>query len=428
MQESKLKSSQKKQVNLIRKFFNEFSSDSLYRNSIYLMLGTAIMAALGFIFWAIVSRMYTAEQVGLATTVISVMGLITSFSLLGLNTGLIRFLPSSDRKNDKINTCFSLAAVVTIIISTIFLLGLQGFSPKLIFIKKNVIYSFVFIIFMVFSTLSSLIESVFISYRSSGYILLKNSIFSIFKLIFPAALVFLGAYGIFGSWMLSLIISFIVTFYIMIYKFSYVPKMVFYDSIILKIGRYSFGNYIAGFIGGASVLLLPLMITNLHYPEMTAYYYMAMTIASVLYIIPTATSNAVFAEGSNNQAILKKAVKKAAKIISALMLPAIVIILIAGKIVLSFFGEKYAANGYPLLIILSIAGIFISINSVYGTILRVRNKIKTMIIMSTFNAITTLGLSYLFIMQQTFHLNYIGYAYLAGQVVNTILYVFIVKR
>jgi len=61
----------------------EVMKDSLYRNSIYLMTSTLIMAVLGFVFWMVNARLFTTEQVGLATTIISVMGLITGFSVLG---------------------------------------------------------------------------------------------------------------------------------------------------------------------------------------------------------------------------------------------------------------------------------------------------------------------------------------------------------
>lgn len=410
-----------------KKKYEMFMKDSLYRNSVYLMFGTGIMAILGFIFWIIVSRLYTVEQVGLATTIISIMGLITSFSLLGLNAGIIRFLPSSERKNDKINTAFTLTALITIIVTTIFLLGLKGFSPKLIFIKQNMFYSLAFILFMVFATLSSLIESIFLAYRSAGFILLKNSIFSVLKLIFPAMFVFLEAYGIFGSWMFAVIVSFLVSAIILTSKFEYKPKIVFYDSIIHKIGRYSFGNYIAGFIGGLATMLLPLMITNLHYPEMTAYYYISMSIIGALFVIPQATSNSLFAEGSNNQKKIKEQVKKAIKIISLLIIPAIILIMFLGKYVLAFFGQSYAIEGTGFLQILAISAIFVSINSVYGAVIRVRKMIRFMIVLSVISASIILGLSYLSIING-YGLQGIGYSFLTGQIVNSIIYISFVRK
>ena len=91
----------------ISKFYNYLTNDSLFRNSIYLMLSTGVMAVFGFFFWIRNARLYSAEQVGIGTNLISTMTLISSFSLLGLGNGLIRYLPTSERKNKKINTIVS---------------------------------------------------------------------------------------------------------------------------------------------------------------------------------------------------------------------------------------------------------------------------------------------------------------------------------
>jgi O-antigen/teichoic acid export membrane protein len=71
------------------------------------MLNTGVMAVFGFFFWIINACLYSDEQVGIGTTLISIMTLISSFSILGLGTGLIRYLPTSERKNKKINTFIS---------------------------------------------------------------------------------------------------------------------------------------------------------------------------------------------------------------------------------------------------------------------------------------------------------------------------------
>jgi len=395
--------------------------DSLYRNSLYLMIGTFVMSILGFVFWMINARLFTTEQVGLATTIISASVLITSISALGLGAGLIRFLPKSERKNQKINTCFTLIALFTIVVSVIFLLVIDFTSPKLHFIKENMILAFVFIVFMVFASLNGLIDNVFVAYRSAKYTLVKNSIFSILKLAFPFLLVSLGAYGIFGSWMLALIIGFIVSFIILIYKFNYKPRFVFYDSIIRKIGKYSFGNYVAGFIGGLPTLLLPLIITNMLKAETAAYYYMAMMIASTLFIIPSATSNSLFAEGSYNEKQLKHQVKKAIKIISLLIIPAIILTIIFGKYVLLLFGKSYSSEGYMFLNLMAISGIFVAINAVIASIIKVRKKISVLITRSMLSAVFILGLSLLFIKQGQGLLG-IGYAYLIGQILTAIMF------
>lgn len=44
------------------------------------MLSTAVQAFFGFFFWVINARLFTTEEVGIATTLISVMALIGTFS------------------------------------------------------------------------------------------------------------------------------------------------------------------------------------------------------------------------------------------------------------------------------------------------------------------------------------------------------------
>ena len=396
--------------------------DRLYKNSVYLMLSTLIMSIFGFFFWMINARLFTAEQVGLATTIISVMGIITSFSLVGLNAGLIRFLPKSERKNKKINTCFSFVGIITVIITTIFLLLLSVISPKLLFIKENLILSLIFIVFMVFASLSSLIDSVFIAFRSAKFVLIKNTIFSALKLILPFLLVSLGAYGIFSSWMLALIIGFIVSFIILIFKFNYKPKFVFHESIIKRMGSFSFGNYIAGFIGGLPALLLPLIIINKLNTETVAYYYMAMMIAVLLFTIPQATSNSLFAEGSYNEEKIKEHTKKAIKIIALLLIPAIIFTFILGKYVLLFFGKSYSQEGYMFLNLLAFSGIFVSVNAVFSALFRVKKMIKELIVRSVVGSFMILVLSYVFIMMGLGLLG-IGYSWLIGNAIISFMFV-----
>lgn len=409
----------------MKRLYNKVMGDSLYKNSIFLMISTGVMSLLGFVFWMITTRLFPEEQVGLATTIVSIITLITTFSLLGLNAGLIRYLPKSNRKNDKINTCFTLTGIVTIIVSTIFILGISIFSPRLMFIKDNMILSFLFIIFMVIASFSTLLESVFIAYRKSKYVLMKNAIFSAVKIIPLFFAVGLGAYGIFGSWMIGMLFGAAASFLVLIFKFGYEFHFVFYDSILKKIGKYSFGNYVAGFIGGLPAMIIPIMITNSIHPETTAYYYMAMMIATALFIIPNATSNSLFAEGSHNEKNLKKQTKKAMKIIAILMIPAIIITIVLGKYVLLLFGSSYSSEGYMFLNLLAISGIFVSINAVYGSLFKIQHKIKEMIIRSVISAVSVIGLVYLFMDKGLF---WIGVAWLIGQAIVTLSYIILRRK
>jgi len=77
--------------------------------------------------------------------------------------------------------------------------------------------------------------------------------------------------------------------------------------------KFSLGNYIAGLIGGLSTMVLPMLITNIIGAKFSAYFYMDMMIANLLYIIPMATSQSLFAEGSYSEIELKVHFKESNK-------------------------------------------------------------------------------------------------------------------
>lgn len=409
----------------ITKIYNSFVNDTLYKNSIFLILSTAVLAVFGFFFWLINARLFTPEQVGIGTTLISVMTLISSFSLLGLGNSLIKYLPTSDRKNEKINTSFTLVGLASVLISIFFLVFLKTFSPQLFFIRENLIFSFLFILFIVFSSLNIISENIFIAYRSSVYVLIKNTIFSIAKLVFPIIFIALGAYGIFMSVGVAMTIAFAFSLIFLVLKFNYLFKPTINMDIVKRMTRFSLGNYVAGFIGGLPSLVLPVIILNSMGAKFSAYFYMDMMIANFLYVIPIATSQSLFAEGSYNETELKIHLNKAVKIISLILIPGILATIFFGKYILLAFGKEYSSEGIIFLQILAISGIFISINYIGGAICFIKHKIKLIFLVNTIGTAIILGLSYLLIAKG---LMGIGVGWIAGQSIVTLIYLLVIRK
>ena len=410
---------------MIFKFYNYLTNDSLYRNSIYLMLSTGVMAGFGFFFWIINARLYSAEQVGIGTTLISVITLISSFSLLGLGNSLIKYLPASDKKNKKINTSFTLVGLTSIFISIFFLVFLKTFSPRLLFVRESIIFSLLFILFIVFSSLDIISENVFIAYRSSKFVLIKNTISSIVKLILPIFLVTLGAYGIVVSMGIAMSVAFLVSLVFLIVHFNYSPRPIIDRIVVKRMTKFSLGNYVAGFIGGLPAMVLPILITNSIGAKFSAYFYIDMMIANLLYIIPMATSQSLFAEGSYSETELKVHLKKTIKIIFLILMPAILITFLFGKYILLAFGKEYSSEGVIFLRILAISGIFLSINYIGNSIFFIKNKIKLIILMSFIGTSIILSLSIMLIHQ---NLLGIGVSWLLGQGIISVIYLFFIKK
>jgi O-antigen/teichoic acid export membrane protein len=114
---------------------------------------------------------------------------------------------------------------------------------------------------------------------------------------------------------------------------------------------------------------------------------MAWMIANLLFAIPAAASTSLVVEGSRLENELKKKIGEALRFNFALMVPGIILIQLLAGFMLGLFGAGYSANGALLLRVLAFSGIFSCVNSVYGSILRLKNRIKEIEIIVIFKAI-----------------------------------------
>src|SRR5260370_39413148 len=108
---------------------------------------------------------------------------------MGLESSLTRYLSKFVNKNELINSLFVIVAIFALLASVIFLLGLQVFSPQLLFLRSNFFYIFSFIIFIILCSWNNLLESIFLAFIPAGNILIKNIIISILKFLLPFALI-----------------------------------------------------------------------------------------------------------------------------------------------------------------------------------------------------------------------------------------------
>lgn len=190
-----------------------------------------------------------------------------------------------------------------------------------------------------------------------------------------------------------------------------VPKLNL--GIIRDIWRYSAGNYFAGLFGAASTFILPIMVVNILGAEQNAYFYVAWMIASLLFAIPMAVSQSLFAEGSHFEAPLGLNVRRSYRLIFLLLVPAVILFLLVGKWLLLLFGVSYSANALTLLWILALSAVFMGVNSVYYSILRVRGRIRELVAICGFITLAVLIGSY-FITPTTGIIG-VGYIWLGAQ-------------
>ena len=334
------------------------------------MLSSLTSAGSGFFFWLIAARFYSTADVGLASAIISAMGLISMLSLLGFDVSLVRFLPEREDKKELINTCLTISFLVSLILVLVFIAGIDIWSPSLSIIRENRILLMLFIVFTLIAPLAGLqSRGIFVGFRKAEYSFYQTVVTFARIGIVPFLTAF-GALGIYASYGLTSVLAFFLGFFLISRLCEYKPFPEVRREVINDVFHYSAGNYFAGILAGLPGVILPIMVINLLGTETNAYFFIAWAISGLLLVIPNATSSSLLAEGSYDAERLRFNVIRSVKFIFLLLLPAIAFIFLFGDYLLLIFGEQYAENSFEVLRILVIASIPFSLNSLYAIIKR----------------------------------------------------------
>lgn len=390
--------------------------DSLVRNSIYLMLSTVVMGGLGFFFWLICARLFSPSQIGIATTLISAMSLISYTSLLGFNSTFIRTLPKLNQRDNIINTGLILSNGASIIIAIVYVLLVPYFAPRLDVLHDNVWYAIGFILLVAMATTNLLTDSIFIAYRAAKYnLLIDGLIMSITKMLLPFLFVGLGAYGIFAASGAAASLAMISSIIFLVWKFGYKPRLRIHKTTLKDVMHYSFASYIANLLNIAPTLVIPLVVLDRLGSAAAGYYYLAFMVANLLYTVVYAVSQSLFAEGSYDDNSVHKLLKKSVAIIAGVLIPSSTALLIGAHFLLGIYGTHYSEQASSILRILALSAPAVGLYTISNVLLRIAKQTYSLIAINIVYFAVIAGLSLFWTSRG---LTWVGYAWLIGNLTS----------
>ncbi|NQS74707.1 MAG: oligosaccharide flippase family protein [Methanoculleus sp.] len=396
-----------KNVSTIRQHLKE----PLIRNSFFIMASSFIAAGFGFFFWMIAARLYSQADVGIATALMSSMGLLILISRLGLDQSVIRFFPQRD-KNRVLGTAIVVPTAVALGAGVVFVAMVDVIAPDLVVVRT---VAPLYLGFLGAYSITWILEGAFNAIRKSEYYFVLNLLYGS-RILFLLPLVFLGAMGIFSSFGLSFVLGLILAFFLL-RRCSIHPTPGVDQTFLREAWQFSAGAYVAGMLMAAPNMVIPIMVLNVLGAESTANYYITYAIVSILFMIPYAFTTSLFVEGSHGGE-MKKSVFRTLASMFALLIPAIVGISLLGESILNLIGKDYV-EGITLLRVLALSAVFVSICQTFISIAKVRNDIRSLIIISGFVSVALLGLGYT--LMHRFGLIGMGYAWFTTYAMGTLL-------
>lgn len=362
----------------------EFKSP-LYRNSIYISLSSLTIAITGFLFWAIATRLYPPEDIGVASAIVSAINLIFNLSMLGMNFAIIRFYPEYQER------AVSSAVIITSIASIVFsaMYGLLFLMSKTLGISTWKFLA-IFVMFSVIGTLYNVMSIYAIARRESKQAFFQSLLFGS-RFIFLFFFISIGAVGIVSSFGLGLSLGFGYA----VFAIGF-PKLSLDISFIRNAFKFSLGNYLASIANMAPSYVMPTLVLGILGKEEAAYFYMAFAIGNLLLFVPNSINTSFFVEGSHGLQSIRATLKKAISISYLYLTIITVTIWFFGRTILRLFGDGYS-HGAPLLKLLVLGGFLVVIFNFSITVMNIKKRIREVVILNTIKATLFLGISYILV-------------------------------
>jgi len=363
----------------------------MLQNSLFLLASAGLTAGIGFIFWAVVAHLYTAARIGLATSLLSAISLISYLSLFGLNATLIGFPASGKSRNSQISLSLAAVSGTSLVLGAGYLGGLGLFGPQLEFIRTPWMAA-AFIAFCVFAAINLLTDSVFIGARLPQYNTLVDGVIqSLAKLATPVFLVALGAVGIVAAAGVGYAVAVAASLLFMYRKVGFRLDFRTKGTRLRESMRYSASSYLSNLLNLFPLLVLPSIVLRALGPEQAAYYYLAVQIATLLNAASHAIGDNLFAEGAYDPAGTSALLRRSAKIMAVVVIPSALIVTAVRGPLLSLFGAQYSAHAQGLLAILALGSVAVAFNTWATCALRITHRMRQLVVSNAIYTVAIIG-------------------------------------
>ena len=370
---------------------SKLRKDEMTWNSLFLILNTGMMAGTGFLFWIITGHLFSVPDVGKGSALISGASLIAQLALLGLNMGMNRFLPSARRNRDALITSgLVVVAAAGALGAIVYILLAPLVAPALAFVTKNPLLVIGFAVATGAIAVNTLTDTIFIALRKAKYTVLVDGVIGGFgKIVLAFFVTGAGAYGLFLASSIALVFAAVASLLLI-----YIVMRVRVDlrdpvKALKPLLRFAGANYVATIVNIVVGLASSVILLDRLGPTQTGYYFVVLQMTQIMYTAGLALEQTFLTEGSQAGADIPQLRRRALRLLMLFFVAGATVMIGLGHWLLLAFGAHgaYSRNGYPVLVILTLAAAPLSINLWFQTILRLAGKLRAIVVVNATGAI-----------------------------------------
>lgn len=369
---------------IARRFFSE----SLFKNSAFLIINLGVGAVCGFGSLALLTHVFTVGDVGLSATAAAACSLVISITQFGVTWTLPRYLPTAKDRTALINTLLTAVVMAAALGSVIFLA--LPYAKKL-WVLGGVAFDIVFVIAACLTAAQTVLSVILVADRSSDKLAVLGLIPNLGRVAAPPAFSFLGGLGAFIARMITGLFG-VIPIGVLLARRGHRFRVSLDREVVRDVVKFSVGMYIATLVGGVPQLVLPLIVLSRVGAQQTAYWSISISVGALLFSLPSVITQALLPEVSLRRSERRALLARSARVSTALIVPMLLVAFFCAPIGLAVFGRAYVSGALVPLRWLIIAGFITMLNYASGAILFIAKKSAMMTIVNGINAVVVLGL------------------------------------
>jgi len=346
------------------------------------LVGTLVVTSgLGFAYWWVVARLFEPAEAGLAAAAISAMLWLGTVGMMGMGTLLIGELARRPQiVASLITAALIIAGASSIVLGVGFAVVAAYFSADFALLVETWGNLLLFAAGVGITGIVLVLDQALLGLLRGSWQLWRNAVFALSKLLLllPIGYFFnaTGEMGIYAAWFIGNVLSLIFMVWLVgskrLLRADYRPRWdVFGEMRSMALVHHTLNLSLQ-----AVQFAMPVIVAVMLSPEVNASFYVAWLIASSLFIVPTALTQALYAVSAADVAMLAQKIRFTLRTSLLGVLVAGLVIEMVAEFGLNFFDPSYGATATNSLRILVVAAVPITIRVHYVAICQIRRELK----------------------------------------------------
>jgi O-antigen/teichoic acid export membrane protein len=353
-----------------------------------MLASTGVSAGTGLLFWVFAALTVRPDALGVAAGLVAAnafLGYLTSFAL---PYAMLRYGFEERGISARVNASAAVSAGSSVLAAVGFAALAPFVSPSLAAHLHGAGDVALFAAAGVGAALSVLLDNLLAARRRAGAVLARNTAAGLLKL---APLGWLSASDARGVYLAVTLPALVTSLAVLALLFRLVPGYSFVQfRVDRELAGFAWRNYPGSLLSGAPQFALPLLAVNVLGPFRNAFFYMAWSMAQIVYLVPSVISNISLSQGTAASA--GTLAMRSRRLAFALLAPVVAVAVAVPSLFLRWYGGSYVAQGSTPLRLLMLAAVPWTIVILAQSRLRTEHRFTALTALSAAFGALSLGL------------------------------------